>query len=435
MVIEKGTVGGEASGRNGGMISERVDEPALIPMAVESLRMWPALEDELGYPTEFIQEGRLQVAVTEEEMGELLSERDVALRHGISVEVVDPAEIRDMIPGITDRILGGTFFPNGGHANPQRTVQAFAWAFQDLGGRLCQNTAVTGIQVVDGRVSSVETTAGIVQADVVVGAAGPQTGLMASMVGVHVPVAPARVEMLATAPLEPLFRIALVGERSLRAPGRQGEPAIRGGPHEWTDVGLTADPGKPNTPLIRNIARRLAELLPGAAGVPVIRSWAGVVEQAPDYLPVIGIPDEPGNYVVVTASAHGFGITPATGKVVSDLVLHGESSIDIGGLGLGRFADVGPDWREERGWVPAPLPIAWTGAGPAAAAAIPGPATSYVRLISRAGTRPGAGPAAAAAIPGPPPNLRQVSAPSPCSWRYWRRRPLPTRPGTRRLHR
>ena len=68
---------------------------------------------------------------------------------------------------------------------------------------------------------------------------------------------------------------------------------------------------------------RLADLLPGAADVPVIRSWAGVMEQPPDYLPINDIPDRPGNYVVVTASAHGFGITPATGKVVSDLVLNG----------------------------------------------------------------------------------------------------------------
>ena len=59
---------------------------------------------------------------------------------------------------------------------------------------------------------------------------------------------------------------------------------------------------------------RLADLLPGAADVPVIRSWAGVMEQSPDYLPIIDIPDRPGNYVVVTASAHGFGITPADGQ-------------------------------------------------------------------------------------------------------------------------
>ncbi len=351
VVVEKGTVGGEASGRNGGMISERVDEPPLIPLGVESVRLWETLDDELGYPTEFTQQGRLQVAVSEEEMGDLFPELDQALRHGVNVDLLDPSEIRDMIPGISEKILGGMFSPNAGHANPQRTVQAFAWAFQDLGGRLYQNTAVTGIEVVGGRVSSVETTAGAIKAEVVVGAAGPQTGLLAEMVGIHVPVAPARVEMLATAPLAPSFDIALVGNGLYGRQAARGNLLFGGGPHEWTDVDLTTDPDKPNTPLIRNIARRLAELLPGAADVPVIRSWAGVVEQAPDYLPIIDIPDRPGNYVVVTASAHGFGITPGTGKVVSELVLYGESSVDISGLRLSRFADVKPGWREERGWV------------------------------------------------------------------------------------
>ena len=355
VVVEKGTVGGEASGRNGGMISERIDEPALIPMGVESVRLWETLHDELGYPTEFIQQGRLQVAVSEEEMGELFSERDQALRHGVSVDLLDPWEIRDMIPALSERTLGGMFSPNAGHANPQRSVQAFAWAFQDRGGRLYQNTAVTGIQVADGRVASVETTAGTIVADVVVAAAGPQTALMAEMVGVHVPVAPARVEILATAPIEPLFKIALVGNGLYGRQAARGNLLFGGGPHEWTDVSLATDPSKPNTPLVRNIARRLAELLPGAADVPVIRSWAGVVEQAPDYLPIIDIPDSPGNYVVVTASAHGFGISPATGKAVSELVLYGESSVDISGLGLDRFSNVGPGWREERGWIPAPL--------------------------------------------------------------------------------
>ncbi len=352
VVFEKGTIGGEASGRSGGMISERVDEPPLILLAVESVRLWEMLDDELGYPTEFVLQGRLQVAVSEEEMGDLFTERDQALRHGVSVEMLEPSEIQDMIPGITEKTLGGMFSPNGGHANPQRSVQAFAWAFQDLGGRLCQNTAVTGMTVVDGRVSTVETTAGSIEAGVVVSAAGPQTALMAEMVGVYVPVAPARVEMLATAPLEPLFKIALVGNGLYGRQAARGNLLFGGGPHEWADVGLTTDPSKPNTPLIRNIARRLAELLPGAEDVPVIRGWAGVVEQAPDYLPIIDRLDRPSNYVVVTASAHGFGISPATGKAVSELVLYGESSIDISGLGLGRFSDVSRDWREERGWIP-----------------------------------------------------------------------------------
>ena len=247
VVVEKGTVGGEASGRNGGMISERIDEPALIPMGVESVRLWETLHDELGYPTEFIQQGRLQVAVSEEEMGELFSERDQALRHGVSVDLLDPWEIRDLIPGLSERTLGGMFSPNAGHANPQRSVQAFAWAFQDRGGRLYQNTAVTGIQVADGRVTSVETTAGTIVADVVVAAAGPQTALMAEMVGVHVPVAPARVEILATAPIEPLFKIALVGNGLYGRQAARGNLLFGGGAHEWTDVDLTTEPSKPNT--------------------------------------------------------------------------------------------------------------------------------------------------------------------------------------------
>ncbi len=354
VVVEKGTVGSEASGRNGGMISERTDEPDLIPLAVESIKLWATLDDELGYPTEFIHQGRIQIAVSEEEMGDLYAERDEALRRAISVELLDPSQIQDLIPGISERTLGGLFFANGGHANPQRSVQAFAWAFQDLGGRLYQNTAVTGFEVLNDKITSVETTAGRIATEFVVAAAGPQTALLADMVRVQVPVAPARVEILATAPVPPMFDIALVGNGLYGRQAARGNLLFGGGAHEWTDVDLTAEPSKPNTPLIRNIARRLAEMLPGIADVPVLRSWAGIVEQAPDYMPIIDVAKSPGNYVVVTASAHGFGISPATGKVVSELVLRGESSIDTSGLRLDRFAEIAPDWREELGWVPAP---------------------------------------------------------------------------------
>ena len=107
-----------------------------------------------------------------------------------------------MIPGISGRTLGGLFFANGGHANPQRSVQAFAWAFQDLGGRLYQNTAVTGFQLAVRRQGHIgkDDRRRRSPTDIVVAAAGPQTALLAEMVGVNVPVAPARVEILATAP-------------------------------------------------------------------------------------------------------------------------------------------------------------------------------------------------------------------------------------------
>ncbi|MEE9198479.1 MAG: FAD-dependent oxidoreductase, partial [Dehalococcoidia bacterium] len=211
VVVEKGIVGSEASGRNGGMISERIGEPPVVPIAVESLKLWSTLEEELGYPTEFVHEGRLHVALTEEDMDEVFAERDEAQTFGVKADMVDPSAVRDMIPGISERIVGGAFFPNGGHGNTQRTVQAFAWAVRDRGGRIYQHTAVTGIKVKSGKVTSVETTAGAIDAGVVVSAAGPQTGLIGELVGVDVPVAPARVEIIATTPLEPRFKTALSG--------------------------------------------------------------------------------------------------------------------------------------------------------------------------------------------------------------------------------
>ena len=344
VVVEKGTVGGEASGRNGGMISERIDEPALIPMGVESVRLWETLHDELGYPTEFIQQGRLQVAVSEEEMGELFSERDQALRHGVSVDLLDPWEIRDMIPGLSERTLGGMFSPNAGHANPQRSVQAFAWAFQDRGGRLYQNTAVTGIQVADGRVTSVETTAGTIVADVVVAAAGPQTALMAEMVGVHVPVAPARVEILATAPIEPLFKIALVGNGLYGRQAARGNLLFGGGAHEWTDVGpdnrAEQAQHSPHQEY-RQATRRVASGSGGRTGNPKLGRGGGTGPGLPAYHRHPGLRRatmwlslrRPMDSASRRPRARSSAIWCSTASRASTSV----------GLGLGRFADVSPE--------------------------------------------------------------------------------------------
>ena len=323
-----------------------------MPLAVESVRLWPALDDELGYPTEFVQKGRLQVAVSEAEMGRYLTEKEVGDQFGVHVDELDPHEIRDMAPCVTDRNLGGIFFPKGAHANPQRSVQAFAWALQDWGGSLHQHTAVTGFKIAGERVAAVETSAGDIEADTVVCAAGPQTALMLEMVGTRVPLATARAEIIATAPLEPLFQMALVGNGLYGRQAKKGNLLYGGGPHEWIDVDLTSDPGKPNTPLIRNIARRLADLFPVVADVPVIRSWAGVIEQAPDSLPIIDILDNPSNFVYISASAHGFAIAAATGKVVSELVLHGETSVEHQWAAIGQVRRRGAELAG-RAWLDA----------------------------------------------------------------------------------
>lgn len=350
VVVEKGMIGGEASGRNGGSMSPRADEPPVIPMADVARRLWPTLADELGYPTEFIEGGRLQVAMTEEEVGLVSDMEKNSLGFGIQAEIMTPQQARRLIPELSERVLGGLFFPNAGHSNPQRVVQAYGWACQDRGGRLYQGTPATGINVTGGRITGIETSAGTVQADVVVIAAGPQTGIIADMAGILVPVAPGRVEIIATIPVESRFEAMLAGNGLYGRQALRGNLIFGGGPHEWVDVALSDEPSKPNTPVIRSIARRLAELLPALEDLAVLRAWSGVVEQTPDRYPIIDKLDYPEGLVVVTVSGNGYGLSPATGTAVKELIVDGSCSFDISGFKLDRFRDVPANWRKAWGW-------------------------------------------------------------------------------------
>src|SRR5262249_3825012 len=185
-----------------------------------------------------------------------------------------------------------------------------------------QHTTVTALTVRGGRVTAVETSQGTFGADMVVIAAGPQTGLFADMLGGSLPLAPPRAEMNAPGP-PPLMRHGGVAGNGLY--GRQtlrGNLVYGGGPHEWINVPDMAAPDHPNTALVRNLARRLAELFPGAAHLRVIRAWGGIVENTPDGLPVIDRLASPDNVVLATMSSVRFGLSPAAGKSISELVVH-----------------------------------------------------------------------------------------------------------------
>jgi hypothetical protein len=128
-------------------------------------------------------------------------------------------------------MLSGMRLHFGGHANPQRTTQAYAWALQDLGGRILQHTSATNIVRCGGRAVSVETPRGSFGLEKLVIAAGPQSAHLLATVGVRLPLAIARAEMIITepAPLMPIGGVdgnGLYGRQTLR-----GNLAFGGGPH------------------------------------------------------------------------------------------------------------------------------------------------------------------------------------------------------------
>lgn len=345
-VLDKGIVGWEASGRNGGGASHYQS-----PLFEEEQRLWPQMDELLGYPTEH-QKERIIIALTERQWEQYRFVADRHNRLGHPAEILDVKQVQDAVPLVGDNCFGGVHYRFGGHANPQRTVQAYAWALQDLGGTIVQHSAVTGFETAGGKVAAVKTANATYGCDAVVVAAGPQIPLLMAQLGVTVPVAPARAEMIITEPA-PMMKIGGVDGNKLY--GRQtmrGNLAYGGGPHEWIDVDETGPAARPSTPLMRNLASRLAELLPKAAHLNIIRSWAGVIENTPDGRPIIDRLTSPENVVVASMSGVGFGLSPASGHAIRDLVIDGKCSFaDIDMLKLSRFDGLEGDWREKRGWV------------------------------------------------------------------------------------
>jgi sarcosine oxidase subunit beta len=347
LVIEAGAAGWGASGRNGGGCSHHHS-----PLFREEQRLWPQMDELLGYPTEFRPE-RIRIALDEQQFELYRQARDNGARQGFPSDVLDAAQLRELVPLAGENVFGGYFYHFGGHANPHRTLQAYAWALRDCGGRLLQHTAALGFETHGNRVRGVKTSRGTFACDHVVIAAGPATGELAALLGVTVPLMSARAEMIVTEPL-PLMAVGGVDGNGLY--GRQtlrGNLAYGGGPHEWIDTADVAGTRPYSTPLQASIARRLCELLPKAAHARVIRSWAGFIENTPDGRPIIDRPATVENLTVATLSSVGFGLSPAAGHAIRDLVLTGACSFaDLSTLTLARFAHLEPGWRALQGWLP-----------------------------------------------------------------------------------
>lgn len=350
LVLERGIVGWEASGRNGGGCSHHHS-----PLFAEEQRLWPMMDQLLGYPTEFVP-NRIRIALSPEQY--TLYGRAVtnARKQGFRADELDPQQVRELVPLAGDNVHGGHFYHFGGHANPHRTVQAYAWAIRDRGGRVMQHVTVTGFQRAGDRVTAVETDRGSFGCDHLVIAAGPQSARLAAMLEVAIPMRAARAEMIVTEPL-PLMPLGGVDGNGLY--GRQtlrGNLAYGGGLHEWLETEELPGGPRPSTPLAASIARRLAELLPKAAHARVIRSWAGIIENTPDGRPVLDRPAPWANLTVGTLSGVGFGLSPASGRALAQLVTAGACDFaDLSSLRLDRFSALEPDWAALQGWLPGGL--------------------------------------------------------------------------------
>jgi D-hydroxyproline dehydrogenase subunit beta len=340
-VVERRGVGQEASGANVGLVTlfsgHSLDEPdpgPLYALTRTSMQTYTALSDEVGIDIEYEQSGGVVFAMTEEKLAVIRRAFDGYRRHNVPVTWLDARGVLDCEPAFhSDRILGGVFCPLNGQINPLMLCRAFTEGARRHGATVLLGTAVHEIVCDGGRVRAVRTTGGDIACEFVINAAGAWAADVGAMVGVKIPVIPARGQIMLTEPVPRFIRRVVSGTEPSARQTRRGNVIIGSTiEHAGFDKGVTGE-------TIADFARDVLPSYPRLRNLNVIRCWAGLRPASPDHRPIIELMEEPaGLCLAVGHSRRGICYAAGTGALVADLCTGRAPSTPMDAFGLSRFA-------------------------------------------------------------------------------------------------
>jgi sarcosine oxidase, subunit beta len=345
LVVERESAQGKGStGKSMGGVRAQFSTPVNIQMSLYSIPFYSGFEETLGHPSGYRPQGYLFCATSDRHMAYLRTNYEKQLALGLKdVSIISGEEISKMFPQLrADDIVGGSFCASDGFVDPYSAMVGFTlWAVEH-GATLWKNTPVTGIGRDGTGISTVETAKGNVSTRVMVNCAGPWAKSVAAMVGMDLPVEPLRRVLVPTEPFDGFPHTApMIIDMSN---GFHFRPESLGFLMAWNDPEETPGYNFDFEPsFIEKILTRAAARVPCFENVAVNpkRAWAGLYEMTPDHHPILGEAGEaPGFFLANGFSGHGVMHAPATGKILSDLILTGQTElIDASLLNLSRFAE------------------------------------------------------------------------------------------------
>jgi glycine/D-amino acid oxidase-like deaminating enzyme len=388
-LVEKGRVGAEQSSRNWGWCRTAGRDPAEIPLAVESVRMWAQMAERVGGDVGFQRAGTVYVCQSQREVDDYAAWLETAQTYQVGSRLLDADETAQLLPESGRRWAGCLYTPGDGRAEPQHAVPLMAAAARRLGAVILQGCAARGLDVAAGRVAGVVTERGRIAADAVVLAGGAWSRLFCGNQGVDFPQLKILGSVMRTTRMagpeltvggaDFAFRKRADGGYTIAQRNAMQSPIVPDSfrlfrhfapalakqrrelkllfspsafaaewriPRHWTldqttpfEAVRVLDP----TPSQANLDRGQANLIrafPGFAGMQVAETWGGMVDVTPDGVPVISpIAALPGFYLTSGYSGHGFGIGPGAGRLMADLVTGAPPIVDPAPFRFERFAE------------------------------------------------------------------------------------------------
>ncbi|MDB5843431.1 MAG: D-amino-acid oxidase [Polaromonas sp.] len=382
-VFEKGTLACEQSSRNWGWVRTLLRDVVEVPLAVRAGTLWRDLQSKIDVG--FRASGILYLAKSRQDMH---AYSQWLARAGLTdARMLDADAARAMLPLTSVDWEGALYSPSDGVAEPGIATRAIAELARRKGCCIHEHCAVRGLQSSGSRVTGVWTEHGPVQAGAVLLAGGAWSRLFSGNLGIELPQLKVRASVLrATAPSTPMdvtvngkdftcrreadgnyvvsqfnasyadivpdslrllrhylpswlgnnglvkLRFGHEFFRALRVPRRFDTQAVT--PFEQQRM-LNPSPA----PATASALTKLQHAFPAFRDSRILDMWSGYIDVMPDALPVMDHVDAcPGLYIATGFSGHGFGIGPAVGEAMAQLIDQRMPSVDLGPFSLSRFS-------------------------------------------------------------------------------------------------
>jgi len=340
-VLEKGWLAGGNVARNTTIIRSNYlwDESAAI--YEHSLKLWEGLEEDLGFDVEFSQRGVLNLAHNLADVRSSMRRLHANRLNGIDAEWLTPDQVKEfcpivnLSPDIRYPVVGGTLQRRGGVARHDKVAWAFATRASELGVDIVEHCEVTGFdREADGRVVGVRTSRGDIAAGRAALVAAGHSSVLASMVGLRLPLQSHPLQALVSVLLEPVLG-GVVMSNSVHVYVSQADKGE-------LVMGAGIDPynGYAQRGSFRIIEFQLAaaiELFPIFASAKLLRTWGGIVDVCPDASPILSTTPIENLFLNCGWGTGGFKATPASGWVFADLLANGKPGALAAPFSLDRF--------------------------------------------------------------------------------------------------
>jgi sarcosine oxidase, subunit beta len=322
-VVERGWLAGGNMARNTAVIRSNYlwDESAAI--YEHSLKLWETLPAELDYDLLFSQRGVMNLAHNLADIREGQRRIHANLLNGVDAEWLTPDDITRLCPivnlstEVRYPVLGATYQPRAGIAKHDHVAWAYARAADRLGVDLIEGAEVTAIEREGGRVTGVLTSRGRIAAGKVAIVAAGHASIVAAMADIRLPLQSHPLQALVSELLEPVHPTVVMSNavHVYVSQAHKGELVIGAGMDSYNGYGQRG-----SFHVIENQMAAAVELFPIFARAHVLRTWAGIVDVAPDASPIVGLSPVGGLYLDCGWGTGGFKATPASGWVLAHTV-------------------------------------------------------------------------------------------------------------------